>query len=198
MKALSAAGSAFVRKTRLCRFGRNGDDLCLHPSAISGWHTLTNRKGCGFRRFTTPFTSFRVCHPKQTNSASKSMLGLRKAWFCALAAFLVASGCMSPNKDKNTFSPTIIPMTANARSCEELRETMLKMCPVGTPSATTKSWLESEGFACEYKGGKGDVYINATRTDRVSFWTSRRWVVECKLDQIGVVEFTVTKGGIGL
>lgn len=121
------------------------------------------------------------------------MSGSQKALFYSLA-FLVTSGCMSPNTDKDKFSPTIIPMTAKPRSCEELRETILKMCPVGTASDTAKSWLESEGFTCGFAGGKGQVYLNATRTDRISYWTSRHWVVECKLDQGKVVDFTVTQG----
>jgi len=100
---------------------------------------------------------------------------------------------MTPNTDKNTFSPTIIPMTAKPRSCEELRETMLKMCPIGTPSTKATSWLESEGFTCQRTGAEGQT-IYATRTDKISYWTSQRWMVICTLNQEKVVEFTVTQG----
>ena len=121
------------------------------------------------------------------------MSGTRKALFCSLAAFLVATGCMSPNSDKNKFSPTIIPMTAKPRSCEELRETMLKMCPVGTPGTKATSWLESEGFACHRTGADGQT-IYATRSDQQSYWSSQKWMVVCTLNQEKVVEFTVTQG----
>ena len=124
------------------------------------------------------------------------MSGPQKALFCALAVFFAVSGCTTPNAAKNPISPTIIPMTAKPRSCEELRETLLKMAPIGTPATTATSWLESEGFTCERTGANGQT-IYATRTDRVSFWTSRRWMVVCTLNQEKVVEFTVTQDGIG-
>lgn len=107
--------------------------------------------------------------------------------------FLVATGCMMPNSDKSTVSPTIIPMTAKPRSCEDLRATMLKMTPVGTPARQATSWLESEGFTCQRTGANGQT-IYATRTDKSSAWSSQRWMVICTLDQDKVVEITVTQG----
>lgn len=123
----------------------------------------------------------------------ENMPGSRNIRLSLIAACLLAAGCMMPNTDKSITSPTIIPMTAKPRSCEELRQTLLKIAPVGTPAATVTSWLESEGFACQRTGAAGQT-IYATRTDQSSYWSSQRWMVVCTLDQDKVVEFTVTQG----
>jgi hypothetical protein len=120
------------------------------------------------------------------------MSGLRKAFLTSLVAFLFASGCMTSKSVKNPTSPTIIPMTASPRSCDSLRQTLLKMAPVGTPASSATSWLESEGFTCQRTGANGQT-IYATRTDQLSYWKSRSWTVICTLNQNAVVEFTVTE-----
>jgi hypothetical protein len=84
-------------------------------------------------------------------------------------------------------------MTANPRSCDELRETILKMAPIGTSARQATSWLESEGFTCQRTGAAGQT-IYATRTDKSSAWSSQRWMVICTLEQEKVVEITVTQG----
>jgi hypothetical protein len=99
---------------------------------------------------------------------------------------------MTSNVPKNSLSPGIISMTANPQSCDELRETILKMAPIGTPARQATSWLESEGFTA-YRTGAAGQTIYATRTDKNSAWSSQRWIVICTLDQDKVVEITVTK-----
>jgi arginine/lysine/ornithine decarboxylase len=84
-------------------------------------------------------------------------------------------------------------MTAKPRSCEGLRETLLKIAPVGTPARQVTSWLESEGFTCQRTGANQQT-IYATRTDQSSYWSTQRWMVVCTLDQDKVAEFTVTQG----
>jgi len=121
------------------------------------------------------------------------MAGSRYLHTYLIAGALLAAGCTSANSVKSAVSPTIIPMTAKPRSCEELRETLLKMAPVGTPGTKATSWLESEGFTCYRTGANGQT-IYATRTDKNSSWSSQRWMVVCTLDQEKVVEFTVTQG----
>lgn len=120
------------------------------------------------------------------------MSGPHKAFLISLAAFLVASGCMTSKPVQNPISPGIIPMTANPRSSDELRTTLLRMLPAGTPATKAMNWLQSEGFTCERTGVNGQT-IYATRTNQLSQRKSRSWTVICTLDQNNVVEFTVTE-----
>ena len=110
-----------------------------------------------------------------------------------IATCLFVAGCKMPNTDKSNVSPTIIPMTAKPRSCDDLRATMLKITPIGTSARQATNWLESEGFTCQRTGANGQT-IYATRTDKSSAWSSQRWMVICTLDQDKVVEITVTQG----
>lgn len=178
-----------LEKTPLCRFGRITDDLG-HVIRVEfpKWYDrlLVRRNTTNLRlirsRFYTPLYS----------PGEQAMLDTRKALFCSLA-FVMVSGCMTPNSDKSSISPTIIPMTAKPRSCEGLRETLLKIAPVGTPAQQATNWLESEGFTC-HRTGANQQTIYATRTDQSSYWSSQRWMVVCTLDQEKVVEYTVTQG----
>ena len=120
------------------------------------------------------------------------MPGIRKILFCTFACLFI-SGCTTALMPNATLPSDITKLTANPPSCEKLRERLLHIAPVGTPAKQTTGLLESEGFTCQRTGANGQT-IYATRTDQHSYWTSKRWMVLCTLDQDKVVEFTVTQG----